>query len=142
MKILLFGRNGQVGFELCRTLRNLGNLTALGPEELDVTELEAVRATIRSQQPELIVNAAAYTAVDKAEQESELAFRVNAEFPRVLADEAHRLNAGLIHYSTDYVFNGAKPSPYTEDDLACPLNVYGASKLEGDRAILDSGAAA
>lgn len=135
MNILLIGRNGQLGWELRRALAPLGHLTALGRQELDLTDVEAIRQVVRHAGPTLIVNAAAYTAVDRAQQERETAFAINAVAPRVLAEEARRLGAALIHYSTDYVFDGAKSAPYREIDAPRPLNVYGESKLEGERAI-------
>jgi dTDP-4-dehydrorhamnose reductase len=135
MKILLLGRNGQVGWELARTLGPLGEVVALGSRELDLTEAEAIRRTVRLHGPDLIVNAAAYTAVDAAESDRERAFAVNAVAPGILAEEAARLSAALIHYSTDYVFDGRKMSPYEEIDAARPLNVYGASKLAGEKAV-------
>jgi dTDP-4-dehydrorhamnose reductase len=139
LKILLLGRNGQVGWELERTLAPLGELTALGRAELDLADVPRLVARVRALQPEAIVNAAAYTAVDKAESEREAAFAINATAPRVLAEEARRIGALLVHYSTDYVFDGAKAAPYVEDDAPNPLNVYGASKLAGERAIAAAG---
>ncbi|MCL6555328.1 MAG: dTDP-4-dehydrorhamnose reductase [Burkholderiales bacterium] len=135
MNILLIGRNGQVGWELARALAPLGHITALGSRELDLADGEAIRRTVRHLGPDLIVNAAAYTAVDRAQQERERAYAINAEAPRVLAEEARHCGAALIHYSTDYVFDGAKGAPYQEIDLPRPLNVYGESKLAGERAI-------
>jgi len=139
LKILLLGRNGQVGWALERSLAPLGEPTALGRAELDLADVPRLVATIRALQPEAIVNAAAYTAVDKAESERETAFAINATAPRVLAEEAKRIGALLVHYSTDYVFDGAKAVPYVEDDAPNPLNVYGASKLAGERAIAATG---
>ena len=139
MKILLLGRNGQVGWALERSLAPLGEPTALGRAELDLADVPRLVATIRALQPEAIVNAAAYTSVDKAESERETAFAINATAPRVLAEEAKRIGALLVHYSTDYVFDGAKAVPYVEDDEPNPLNVYGASKLAGERAIAATG---
>lgn len=141
MKILITGKDGQVGWELCRTLSSLGTIEALGRSELNLADANAARRLIRDVKPDVIVNAAAYTAVDRAEQESDLAFKVNAAAPEVMGEEAARLGAALIHYSTDYVFNGQKQTPYTEEDTACPINVYGASKLAGEEAIKRSGAA-
>jgi len=135
LKILLLGRNGQLGWELEQSLAPLGELTALGRAELDLADVPRLAATVRTLQPETIVNAAAYTAVDRAESEREAAFAVNATAPRVLAEEAKRIGALLVHYSTDYVFDGTKAAPYVEDDATNPLNVYGASKLAGERAI-------
>jgi dTDP-4-dehydrorhamnose reductase len=139
LRILLVGRNGQVGRELARTLAPLGEVHALGRDELDLTDPARIAAVVRAASPQIIVNAAAYTAVDRAESEPEAAFAVNAAAPAVLAAEAARLGASLVHYSTDYVFDGAKPAPYAEDDVPHPLNVYGASKLAGERAIAASG---
>jgi dTDP-4-dehydrorhamnose reductase len=138
--ILVTGRHGQVGWELCRTLLPLGQVTAVGRSELDLADLCALRDLLRAVKPSLIVNAAAYTAVDKAESEPDLALRINGEAPALLADEAARSGALLVHYSTDYVFNGAKDAPYSEYDAPNPLGAYGRSKLAGERAILESGA--
>ena len=134
-RILLLGRDGQVGWELQRTLAPLGEVVALGRAELDLGDTAAIRARVRALRPQVIVNAAAYTAVDRAEREPEAAFAVNARAPGILAEEAQRLGALLVHYSTDYVFDGRKREPYTEQDEPNPLNVYGASKLEGERAV-------
>ena len=142
MKILLFGKNGQIGWELATGLARFGEVTALDREELDMTDLVWIRTTIRLLEPDLIVNAAAYTAVDKAEQERELARGINAVAPAMLAEEAARLGAGFVHYSTDYIFDGKKGEPYLEDDEPNPLNVYGETKLEGERAIQATGASA
>ena len=142
MRILIIGKDGQVGWELQAATAGLGEITALGHQELDLTEEDAIRNTVRQIEPALIINAAAYTAVDQAEENRDLAFRINGWAPGILAEEALRLKAGLIHYSTDYVFDGAKRSPYSEDDPPAPLNVYGASKLAGEQAILASHAAA
>ena len=143
MKILLFGKNGQVGWELQRSLAPLGELIALcsNNKELcgDLNDLAGIQQTIRQISPDIIVNAAAYTAVDKAESEPERAYALNAQAPALLAQEAKRLNAWLIHYSTDYVFNGHSNQPYLETDDCDPLNVYGKSKLEGEKNILTSG---
>ena len=136
MRILLTGRNGQVGWELERALPALGEVVATDRSALDLADLDAVRRTVRETRPDVIVNAAAYTAVDKAESEPQLAMRINGEAPGVLAEEAARMGALLVHYSTDYVFSGDKPSPYVEDDLPDPVNEYGRSKLAGERAIL------
>ncbi len=135
MKILLVGKNGQVGRELEKTLARLGELTALDRQGMDLGDPDSIRAPIRSLQPDVIVNAAAYTAVDKAESETDLAMAVNGVAPGIMAEEAARLNALLVHYSTDYVFDGTKSAPYTEQDIPNPLNVYGHSKLMGERAI-------
>ncbi len=135
MRILLLGKNGQVGWELQRTLAPLGEVIALDQPEVDFTDLQGLRGIVRGRKPDLIVNAAAYTAVNRAESEPELAMTVNGIAPGALAEEAVRLKAGLVHYSTDYVFDGTKGEPYTEDDEPNPLSVYGESKLAGDRAI-------
>ena len=143
MKILLFGKNGQVGWELQRSLAPLGELIALDSSngELcgDFTDLDGLARTIRSVAPDVIVNAAAHTAVDKAESEPELARTINALAPGLLAQEAKRANAWLIHYSTDYVFDGSGDRPWLETDPVAPLNVYGTSKLEGEQLIRQSG---
>ena len=145
MKILLFGKNGQVGWELQRSLAPLGELIALdtGSREMcgDFTDPDGLVRTIRAVAPDVIVNAAAYTAVDKAESEPELARAVNALVPAVLACEARLGNAWLIHYSTDYVFDGSGNRPWRETDATAPLNVYGATKLEGERLIQAAGCA-
>jgi dTDP-4-dehydrorhamnose reductase len=143
MKILLLGRDGQVGWELQRSLAPLGELIALGrdaaanPDGLcgDLTQLDALAQTVRTVRPDVIVNAAAHTAVDKAESEPELARALNTLAPGVLADEAQALGAWLVHYSTDYVFNGSGDRPWKEDDATGPLSVYGRTKLEGEQAV-------
>jgi dTDP-4-dehydrorhamnose reductase len=137
--ILLIGANGQVGRELNRMLPPLGDVTSLGRRQLDLSNADEVRNVIRALRPALIVNAAAYTAVDKAESEQTLSQAINAEAPAVMAREAKKIGASLIHYSTDYVFDGSKTSPYTEEDPTNPQNVYGKTKLEGDLAIQESG---
>ena len=137
--ILLTGVNGQVGYELQQTLSSLGRVISITREQLDLTNQDAIRGVIRESKPSLIVNPAAYTAVDKAESEPELAFAINAVAPRIMAEEAARLNAILIHYSTDYVFDGSKTSPYTEADETNPLGIYGRSKLAGEEAIRAAG---
>ena len=143
MKILLFGKNGQVGWELQRSLALLGELIALDADNRemcgDFTDLDGLIQTIRAVAPDVIVNAAAHTAVDKAESEPELVRAVNALAPAVLACEARLGNAWLIHYSTDYVFDGSGNRPWRETDATAPLNVYGATKLEGEQLILQSG---
>ena len=138
MKILLTGKNGQVGFELQRALAPLGPLVAVGRAECDLADAEALRRLVRAVRPGIIVNPAAYTAVDKAESDPETAFAINGIAPGVLGEEATRLDALVIHYSTDYVFNGAKQTSYMEDDIANPQSVYGKSKLAGDQALLRS----
>ena len=139
MKILLLGHTGQVGWELQRCLAPLGELAAPGRELLDLGRPDTVAAAVRAIGPDLIVNATAYNAVDRAESEVQACFAVNAESVAVLAQEAARLGALLVHYSTDYVFDGAKRAPYVESDPAAPINVYGRSKLEGERRIASSG---
>ena len=133
--ILVTGKDGQVGFELLRSLAGLGQMIAVARQQMDLSDPDAIRRVVRETKPDLIVNAAAYTAVDRAESEPEQAQAVNRTAPGILAEEAKRLGAALIHYSTDYVFDGAKDSPYTEDDKPRPINVYGRTKLEGERAI-------
>ncbi len=130
-KILLLGKNGQVGWELQRTLAPLGSVIALDQEELDLVRVGDIRSTVQDLKPDIIVNAAAYTAVDKAESEPDLAMAINGDAPGVLAEEAKKLGALLVHYSTDYVFDGTKETPYTEEDKPNPLNVYGKTKLAG-----------
>lgn len=143
MKILLFGKNGQVGWELQRSLAPLGELVALASDsqELcgDLTDLAGIAQTVRAVAPDIIVNAAAHTAVDQAESEPERARTLNALAPGVLAQEAQRSGAWLVHYSTDYVFDGSGDTPWLETDPTGPLNVYGQTKLEGEAAIRDSG---
>lgn len=141
MKILLLGANGQLGWELQRTLAPLGSVSALDYQELDLQDFDGLRQKLRELWPELIVNASAYTNVDKAESEPEKAHAINAIVPGILAEEAARLKAALIHYSTDYVFDGRKAQPYTETDSTNPLNVYGRSKLAGEQAIQAVGGA-
>jgi len=141
MEILLVGKNGQVGFELQRSLACLGNITATDRNTLDLTSDESIRNLIQTLKPDLIVNAAAYTAVDKAETEQDLAMQINANAPKVMAEQAKQLDIPLIHYSTDYVFNGQNDQPWTEQDQTDPINVYGQTKLLGEQAIIDSGAA-
>jgi dTDP-4-dehydrorhamnose reductase len=140
--ILLTGANGQLGFELARALAPLGAVTATDRATLDLGDADAIVEAVRGLAPELIVNAGAYTAVDRAEEDAERAHAINARAPAVLAEEAKRAGALLVHYSTDYVFDGTARTPYTEDAVPKPLSVYGASKLAGERAIAASGAAA
>jgi dTDP-4-dehydrorhamnose reductase len=145
VKILLFGSNGQVGWELQRALAPLGELTPLdfdstGPWRADFADPESLADTVRALRPEVIVNAAAHTAVDRAESEPALARKLNAEAPAVLAREAAAGGAWLVHYSTDYVFDGSGDAPRAEDAPTGPLNVYGTTKLEGEQAIRASGA--
>lgn len=138
-KMLLVGKNGQVGWELQRTLATLGEVVAVDRQGMDLANPDSIRAVIRDTRPDLIVNAAAYTAVDKAESEPDLAMAINGIAPGIMAEEAKRLGAAMIHYSTDYVFDGSKTSPYTEEDTPNPLSVYGKTKLAGERAILAAG---
>lgn len=135
MKILLFGAMGQLGSELQLTLAPCGNIAPYDIHNLNLENLEAVRQTIRAEHPDVLVNASAYTAVDQAESEPEKAFKVNGEIPGLLADESARLNAFLIHYSTDYIFDGNQKTPYLETDQPNPLSVYGKSKLAGEEII-------
>ena len=137
-RILLTGATGQLGWELTKTLAPLGEILTPDRTEFNLAKPESLRASIQEWKPDLIVNPAAYTAVDKAEDEYKLAFTINAEAPKVLAEESSKLNIPLIHYSTDYVFDGKKDSFYTEEDQANPLNVYGASKLGGELAVQES----
>lgn len=144
MKILLLGKNGQVGWELQRSLAVLGEVVALdqrGQGGLcgDLRDLDGLAQTVRQVRPQVIVNAAAHTAVDKAESEPELAHLLNAQAPGVLAREAQRIGAWLVHYSTDYVFDGSGTQPWSEDDAPAPLSVYGRTKLDGEQQILQSG---
>lgn len=144
MKILLLGKNGQLGWELQRSLAPLGELVALdrqGASGLcgDLGEPDGLAATVRALRPDVIVNAAAYTAVDRAESEPDLARRINAHAPAVLAREAAACGALLLHYSTDYVFHGHGQRPWAEDDPTGPLNVYGQTKLDGEQAIVQAG---
>ena len=144
MKILLLGKNGQVGWELQRALAPLGELVALdrqGGNGLcgDLADLDGLRQTIRSVNPDVLVNAAAYTAVDKAESEPERAELINAKASQVMAQEMLKLDGWLLHYSTDYVFNGGGVKPWKEDDLTGPLNHYGVTKLQGEKAIAQTG---
>ena len=139
---LVTGANGQLGFELARLLPPLGDVVAADRSRLDLADADAVVAAVRGSKPDVIVNAGAYTAVDLAEKEPDRAAAVNARAPGILAEEAKRIGAVLIHYSTDYVFDGARTSPYPESAPTAPLNVYGATKLDGERAIGAVGGAA
>jgi len=139
MNILLFGKNGQVGWELQRALTPIAKLTAIGREDVDISDQEAIRVYIRKNNPDIIVNAAAYTAVDKAELEPAQAFTINEIAVKTLAEEAKKINAWLIHYSTDYVFDGMKETAYEEIDIGKPLSIYGQSKFNGENAIRNSG---
>jgi len=139
MKILLTGADGQVGYELQRCLQGLGEIHACDRSRLDLANLDQVRDCVRFLEPDLIVNAAAYTAVDRAESEPELALRVNAQAPGVMALVGREIGAALVHFSTDYVFDGLKDAPYVEGDPTRPLNVYGETKMLGEQAIVASG---
>jgi dTDP-4-dehydrorhamnose reductase len=134
-RILIFGRIGQVGWELRHKLACLGRVTAIDYPEIDFSKPDSIRAAVRTVQPAVVINAAAYTAVDKAEGEPELAMTINGTGPGVIAEEAKRLGSLLVHYSTDYVFDGTKQGAYVETDVPNPLNVYGKTKLAGDEAI-------
>ncbi len=139
MKILVTGANGQVGWHLQRALAPMGEVLAIDVGEVDLTDLEAVSRTVREFEPDVVVNAAAYTAVDKAESEPELAHAINAAAPGRIAEECARRGALMMHYSTDYVYDGSKSSPWDESDATGPLNIYGQTKLEGDKAIVATG---
>ncbi len=141
MKILLTGKAGQLGWELVRTLAPLGELTAVDRHGLDLTDSAAIASAVRQLRPNLIVNTAAYTAVDRAQTESATAHAVNATAPEILAREARALGAVLVHFSTDYVFDGKQSGPYEETDVCAPASVYGQTKLAGEEAIVASGAA-
>jgi dTDP-4-dehydrorhamnose reductase len=142
LKILLLGNTGQLGWELERSLACLGQVTATDYPAINLAEPHSILPLLRQVSPQVIVNATAYTAVDRAETEPALAQAINAHTPSLLASEASRLGAAFIHYSTDYVFDGRKGSPYTEDDRPNPLGVYGQSKLDGEQAVLQQGGAA
>ncbi len=140
MKLLLFGRNGQVGRALSPILPQLGNLVALGRDEADFERPAEIAALVREQEPDVIINAAAYTAVDAAEDDRERAFRVNAEAVGAIGEAARSIAAFVVHYSTDFVFDGRSDAPYREEDATNPLSVYGQSKLAGETALRESGA--
>lgn len=139
--ILVTGVNGQVGFELLRSLQGLGRVVACDRSMLDLSDLDRVRGVVRELKPSIIVNPAAYTAVDKAETDVDAARRLNVDVPRAFAEEAVRIGAALVHYSTDYVFDGTKEGTYVETDETNPQNVYGLTKLEGEQAIAAAGCA-
>ncbi len=141
MRIFILAENGQLGWELCRTLAPLGEIIAVDYPKIDLERPETVCELIREIKPALVVNAAAYTAVDLAETERERAAKINAIAPGLLAEECNRLGAMFFHYSTDYVFDGTKGSPYTESDIPNPLSVYGRSKLEGEQLVRKAGGA-
>ena len=138
-KILIFGKNGQVGFELCRSLSYIGEISAIDIDECDLTNKRSILEILDSIRPSIVANAAAYTAVDRAESERDLAFKLNAEAPGIMADWANKNKSLIVHCSTDYVFDGTKKTPWTENDVPNPLNVYGESKLAGDLNIQNSG---
>jgi len=133
LKILLTGRDGQVGWELQRALAPLGEVIATDRVALDLADADAIRGAVREARPALIVNAAAYTAVDRAEAQAELAMRINGAAPGVLAEEAKRAGARLVHYSTDFVFDGSRRAPYAEGDAPNPVNVYGVTSASAGR---------
>ena len=136
MRILLIGKNGQVGWELNHLLSSIGTVFAMSKKQMDLSKPETLSPVIQEIHPDIIINAAAYTAVDKAESEPELAMTINGIAPGVIAQEAKKIGAGMVHYSTDYVFDGKSTSPYKEKDLPCPLSVYGKSKLAGDKGVI------
>jgi dTDP-4-dehydrorhamnose reductase len=138
-RILIVGAAGQVGVELQRSFTGFGSIVAVDLESVDLADAEQTRALVRRVEPSVILNAAAYTAVDRAESQRDLAMAINSTAPRILAEEALRLNALLVHYSTDYVFNGENRQPWVESDEPSPLNVYGESKLAGEQAIQQAG---
>lgn len=138
-RVLIAGAAGQLGRELQRSFADFGEIVAVDRESVDLAVPEQVRALVQQVKPSVILNAAAYTAVDRAESERELAMAINAEAPRVLAEEARQKGALLVHYSTDYVFDGTRQGPWTEDDPAYPLSVYGESKLAGEKAVQQVG---
>lgn len=137
--ILLTGKNGQLGSEFSRLLPQLGDLVAVGRGEMDLSKTNDIRGTIRNVQPQLIVNTAAYTAVDRAESDEATARAVNAGAPEVIAEEARQIGAAVVHFSTDYIFDGSKKSPYEESDTPNPMNVYGRTKLAGEEAVRGMG---
>jgi len=139
MDILLFGKNGQLGSELKKILPRLGKTIFLDQDDLNLCDSHALSNMLHELKPEMIINASAYTAVDKAESEPDKAMQINALAPGIMAEEARKFGAVLIHYSTDYVFDGTKTSPHTENDRTNPLNVYGKSKLAGEENILQTG---
>lgn len=141
MRILLFGKDGQLGWELQRCLAPLGPLRAVEYPEINLLQPESARSYVREYQPQVIINATAYTAVDRAESEPQAAEMINAVAPGIMAEEARALGAVLVHYSTDYVFDGMKGSPYVESDPVNPVNVYGQSKLDGERVVQAAGCA-
>jgi dTDP-4-dehydrorhamnose reductase len=141
LRILLLGKTGQVGWELARTLSALGSVLTAGRGEADLAHPAQLERVVREAMPDVLVNAAAYTAVDQAEVEPELAMRINCEAQGILAAACKKVDSAYITYSTDYVFDGTAPRPYQEEDATAPINVYGRSKVEGERAVAESGAA-
>jgi len=141
MRILLIGKNGQLGWELERCLQPLGEVNACDYPDINLADGNSIRAAVAECRPAVIINAGAYTAVDRAEAEPDLAEAVNGAGPGILAEEANKIGAALIHYSTDYVFDGTKGAPYVESDVPRPLNVYGLSKLHGEQAVESTGGA-
>lgn len=139
MKILIIGSQGQLGWELNRSLLSVGEVTPVDFPQIDLTDPGSIRSWLQDKKPDVIINAAAYTAVDQAESEIELANQVNAVGPAILAEESKKRNSLLIHFSTNFVFNGQKSEPYVESDLPAPINIYGSSKLAGERNIEDLG---
>ncbi|CAH9019148.1 dTDP-4-dehydrorhamnose reductase [Candidatus Nitrosacidococcus sp. I8] len=139
LKIIIIGTSGQIGWELQRTLASLGEVISLERSQLDLSKLETIRSCLMVHRPNLIINAAAYTQVDKAEEEQELAMTINGIAPGVLAEIAKELDSVLIHYSTDYIFDGKSSTPYQERDIPNPINIYGKTKLAGERAIIEIG---
>lgn len=139
MDVLLLGKNGQVGHEIRRAVQPLGEVTAVGRAEVDLTQPEQIRLAVRETRPDVVINAAAYTDVDGAEEEPSRARSANVKGPRVLAEASRDVGAWLVHYSTDYVFDGTNETPYTEDDQPDPINVYGQTKYEGEKAVREEG---
>ena len=139
LRILLTGKDGQVGAELAALLPRVGRVAAFGRDQMDLSKPDHIRRAIRDVQPSIVVNAAAYTLVDQAEREPELAGVINADAPALMAEEAKKIGAVLVHYSTDYIFDGSKNLPYDETDRPCPINVYGKTKLMGEQAIQAAG---
>lgn len=139
MRILLLGKTGKIGYELWRTLSPLGDITALSYPEIDYMDPNQIKGLVRDQKPDVIVNAVGYTMVDKAEFDVKCAMQLNATVPGILANEAHKLGSLLVHFSTDYVYDGTKVDPYVETDAPNPLNVYGNTKMIGDSAVIESG---
>ena len=138
MKILLIGKTGQIGGELNSIAGDLGSLVTLEREQMDLSKPNSIEPAILEIQPDIIINAAAYTAVDKAEDEPELAMAINGVAPGIMAKAAKKVGAGLVHYSTDYVFDGHSDKPYREEDSPSPMSVYGKSKLAGEKAIIEA----